>query len=111
MRPDFHNNIFSIKPFCNIRLIRDMFKVIKSKNRSYLVSISMMYDYCSYRCIRNFNSNINSLSGIFRVTHILRYVKLLKEKYGEKVAVVMDNASYHTVMVSKILKNQSYFLD
>ena len=25
MRPDFHNNIFSIKPFCNIRLIRDMF--------------------------------------------------------------------------------------
>ena len=26
--------------------------------------------------------------------------KQLKEKYGEKVAVVMDNASYHTVMVS-----------
>ena len=25
--------------------------------------------------------------------------KLLKEKYGDKVALVMDNASYHTVMV------------
>ena len=23
----------------------------------------------------------------------------LKEKYGDKVAIVMDNASYHTVMV------------
>ena len=25
--------------------------------------------------------------------------KLLREKYGDKVALVMDNASYHTVMV------------
>ena len=27
--------------------------------------------------------------------------KELEEKYGKKVAIVMDNASYHTVMVSK----------
>ena len=25
--------------------------------------------------------------------------RLLREKYGDKVALVMDNASYHTVMV------------
>ena len=25
--------------------------------------------------------------------------QLLREKYGDKVALVMDNASYHTVMV------------
>ena len=28
----------------------------------------------------------------------------LKEKYGDKVAIVMDNASYHTVMVRNLLK-------
>ena len=28
----------------------------------------------------------------------------LKEKYGDKVAIVMDNASYHTVMVRNRLK-------
>ena len=27
--------------------------------------------------------------------------KLLEKKYGKKVAVVMDNASYHSVLVRK----------
>ena len=33
--------------------------------------------------------------------------KLLEEKYGKKVAVVMDNASYHSVLVRKKIYNLS----